>query len=550
MAGLMDILNGVAQVPEAIGGGALDILIGDRTNVTPGEQAKRAIQALLLGGDQGQNLLALQARNAQADRGNQQIVGSPEFQGAVATLMHQGVPGDQAYDRIARVYGVGGYAPNYSQTVPIDAAADRSGLPSPSIQQSRVPLLPPPTAQAQVKSAVAQEQLRGIARPGAEGAYSLAQLAKINPDLATQDQLLKDALGKYQEPGLNQTTVTFNDGKLAATVQPLGKNDVFFPATDAGRQRAIIAADAYNQLHKQIGSAQRMVPVIDPRGGYGLREDPSEEAAAFETVQGKTRGMETPIGGTPSAPASAAQLGAPAAPGMPASVAPLTPSAGSLPGSRLGMTPAQIAADDAQRKAAAKDTATKRDTLAKAAAEAEGNKAMANSAIDMIDALGPAAQLQPDQFDASVGGYLGNALYDFSQRFRAHTPNVEGNTALSTYDGAVKAITVPLFRSIGDKGFRNFEAIKASAQGVVPGAQDTEPVRVAKIAALRGIFTAMNDVPNGDDKAAAAVMKQQMDAYTQRLAGGAPQAAPNAQPTPAGIDPDLAAVIARRRGGR
>lgn len=171
MAGALDTLLGV---PQAIGGGALDILIGDRQNVPAGEQVKRSIEALLLSGDNPANLIAIHQMNARRDQANQAVVGSPDFQQFMTQAQTHGASPMEAYDAAARLYGVHGYQPDTAK-LPVDLAPGGPSAP----QRQETPLLPPPSATAQVKALDARTALDALSAPGAEGEAARAAHAQV-----------------------------------------------------------------------------------------------------------------------------------------------------------------------------------------------------------------------------------------------------------------------------------------------------------------------------------------------------------------------------------
>lgn len=273
----MDILHGAAQVPGAIGGGALDILIGDRTNVTPGEQAKRAIQALLLGGEHGENLLALQHLNAQQDALNYKSVGSPQFQSTFEDLRASGVPDQEAYQQAAQLYGISGFQPttitqtNRPVTDALDAAIGQVG----GAPLGRVPLsqpqeqvrLPPPSATDQVKYLKAQTQLgaaqdtdpieRVVARYKMAGLDPPPELLRLR-----SQRMLPEA-----QPGIQSRNLTYNaDGSISASVNDLPLAQRFYTADPVGEAQADLDIALTNRDLMRAGSDQVVVKARGPNG--------------------------------------------------------------------------------------------------------------------------------------------------------------------------------------------------------------------------------------------------------------------------------------------
>lgn len=276
MADILDTLLGagkaVAAVPQAVGGTALDILIGDRTNVPAGEQAKRTIETLLLAGDNPGNILALRQMNERRNAANQEIVSSPEFKAQLDVNMLHMDP-RQAFETAARQFGVRGYAPTYAAQ---DAAPGGPSLPD------RMPVLPPTPLDEQIKydaSRYAAGRIYGT--DPTESELALAQIANMKPSLATQTRIAQTVL-ETAPPGESTTSLTASGGDISATVKTLPGGQRWF--TDIADAHG--AAAKGNEGNKALGLPDRYVVRPLPNGGGIIEQTADPETQAAGTARG------------------------------------------------------------------------------------------------------------------------------------------------------------------------------------------------------------------------------------------------------------------------
>ena len=261
--GVLDTLLGV---PQAVGGGALDILIGDRTNVPAGEQVKRSIEALLLSGDNPANLIAIHQMNARQDAQNQAIIDTPDFRRTMSVQQTvRNLTPEQAFDATATLYGVHGYRPPMAKEA-VDAAPGGPSLPD----RQNVPQLAPLGAQTLTKDLIARTQY-GAMTQGSDLDQLLAryQASKLNPPLDVQRAASSEVLAGQDQPGATRRTITWNGDKLTTQIQDLKPDEQFF----ADEQRANDAAVAQNRYRAIIGDPVRVGVVSNPGGnGFSLLE--------------------------------------------------------------------------------------------------------------------------------------------------------------------------------------------------------------------------------------------------------------------------------------
>jgi hypothetical protein len=288
------------QVPQAVGGGALDILIGDRTNVPAGEQVKRSIEALLLSGDNPANLIAIHHQNAQRNAQNEAIVNSPDFRRTMSVQQTvKDLTPEEAFNATAELYGVHGYQPPMAREA-VDAAPGGPSLPD----RQNVPQLAPLSRQTQLKDIVQGTQLHAATQGDPlDQLLARYQLGKVNPPIGLQRDAAEQAVKGDNALGLTQRTVQWKDGSLSLTTRELSPEEQFF----ANEDRAKDAALYQNKYREAIGDPVRVGLAVNPSGGYSLMEmhDPAEEARlkAISTVTGRAEGENTKIGGgvTPAA---------------------------------------------------------------------------------------------------------------------------------------------------------------------------------------------------------------------------------------------------------
>lgn len=584
----MDILHGVAQVPEAIGGGALDILIGDRTNVSPGEQAKRAIQALLLGGDHGENLLALQHVNAQSDALNGKAVSSPQFQDVFQQLQQSGMSDQEAYAQAAKLYGVSGYSPSTQQETnrpvadDLDAAIGQAG----GAPLGRVPLsqpeshlmLPPPSAADRVKYEKSQTQLNATRNPDPIEAvvaqYKLAGIP-VPPALmrARSERMLPEA-----RPGLETRNLTFNpDGTVSATMNELPLEQRFYTRDAVGEAQADLDIARTNAAAMKLGIPDRVVKTFGRDGiGVGKTTDPFTRPLATAAVGEFSETHDPrifelynhfaqPNGGPP--PSDAAQPTPGGTTAAPPAGAPLQSRAERRTQAKVQTElrtlqtqypDAVIAQPDGTlaRNPTFKGTVAAKAGVAAGVANDKTSQSMA-TAIGGAEAIRklitPDALPQGSQFPKTVDGAVDMAVYTVGQYLRAKTPTMAGNESVAMLDRGSDALRIPLAKNLKEQGIRFTQREIDTIIGILPHHDDTIDFATQKVDWYENAVRALNALPPGSD---ATEVIANLDAYRPKPGGGnAPTtaAAPNAQPTPAaapaGIDPDLAAVIARRRAG-
>lgn len=295
MAGVLDsLLNGAAtvgqtalQVPQAVGGGALDILIGDRTNVPAGEQVKRSIEALLLSGDNPANLIAIHGMNAKRDAQNQAIVASPDFKRSLeVNQVTRNLSPMEAFDFTAKQYGVHGYSPD-TETQP-DLSVGPASPTAPQQERQTVPVLPPSSVDDLLKYETRSYQLGRIntADP-TERELALAQAADMSPRLGTQLDAVDRVLGRAARPGETTSTVSVTGkGDVSAKVQTLKGGEQWY----ADIEHAQSAVDKWNQGAEGLGMSDRLIAIPLESGGAIIKQTTDEEAKSRGTAKGTVIG--------------------------------------------------------------------------------------------------------------------------------------------------------------------------------------------------------------------------------------------------------------------
>jgi hypothetical protein len=287
-------------IPQAIGGGALDILIGDRENVPVGEQIKRSIEALILAGDNPSNLIGIHAMNARRDAATQAIVASPDFQRSLQVNQTvQNLSPMDAYAVTAKQYGVHGYAPDTALSA-VDLAPGGPSAP----ERQTVPILPHVAIDDLLKNETSRYGLARISQGSPdERELALSGLTHLKPPLDLQTRLANQVLDTQEIPGQTTRTIDWKDGTLGVRVQQLHPDQ----QTYGTRTQAADAAYGANLFAQNSGLPDRHGIIESPDGTFGMYRstDPTEIARAG--VVGKAAGTITPVPGDTRTPAEIAQ---------------------------------------------------------------------------------------------------------------------------------------------------------------------------------------------------------------------------------------------------
>lgn len=281
MAGVLDTLLGV---PQAVGGGALDILMGDRTNVPAGEQVKRGIEALLIAGDNPSALLGIHQMNAQRNAQAQAIVSSPDFKRSLeVNQVTRNLSPMEAFDFTAKQYGVKGYAPPTTESA-VDLAPGGPSAP----ERQTTPVLPPSSLDDLLKdrtNTYAWERVN--AADPTERELALSKASGLNPRLGAQLDIVDRVLGQAARPGETTSTVSVTGtGDVSAKVQTLKGGEQWY----ADIEHAQSAVDKWNQGAEGLGMSDRLVAIPLESGGAIIKQTTDEETKSRGTARGTVIG--------------------------------------------------------------------------------------------------------------------------------------------------------------------------------------------------------------------------------------------------------------------
>lgn len=475
---LDDLLSGAAtvgktalQVPQAVGGGALDILIGDRTNVPAGEQLKRSIEALLLSGDNPANLIAIHRQNAARDDYNAQVVNTPEFRRTMSVMeTTKSLTPEQAYDATAKLYGVTGYRPPMEAEAidaPLSAADAAAGLDAPSLpDRQNVPQLPPLGSTALTKDLVARTQYDAMTRGSVlDQLLARYQASGLNPPMNVQKAAAEDALAGYDKgPGITTREAKWNGERFTITLQDLKPDEQFFAGEDA-ENRALKAAYYQNKYRESIGDPVRVGLAASPSGALTLVEMQNPAGTAAAGVRGKAEGENTPLGGGPLDPAA------------------------------RGKTPAQL--EDERKRATAVQTAVLKTVSGQIT---EANK-LADTASFLDTQLKPLEAFIPSLPDKAYAGPAGAATSAYRKVSNWFGTKLELDSAQVplAIKSTARLVVANIGRSFGEKGVFT-DKDRDNFLSVLDISDSSQASGATKLATARGLYAELQQ--RAADKAA------------------------------------------------